>query len=392
MKFAGIDVASEKHFIAVMDEAETVLVRPTCFTEDAEGYAKLFELLGPATEVAVVVMEATGHYWKNLAAALLAKNYQVALINPLRTRRFAETDLTRTKTDAIDALGIARFAAQKRVQPSRLPNAITDELRELVGLRDRLMQDFGDRLRQLHRAVDLGFPEFTKHVALKTELATSILKKYPTAAAFQGVRPKALSNLKYDGRHLVGLELATELIQAAKSSVGQHHGHPYRMQVVYFCEDLELLRRRLRELDRDIDTRVDQHEIAKLLTTIDGIGSGTAARVVARVGNPADFRDGSALAAYVGVVPSLRHSGKKQPARAPLTSIGNAELRRALYLPTMTAVRSNPWLKAFYDRLVFNQKPKKLALLAAMRKLIHAIYSVAKNRKPFVPVLPEVTA
>jgi transposase len=375
-----------------MDETESVLVKPTGFTEDSEGYTKLFELLGPASEVAVVAMEATGHYWKNLAAALLAKSYPVALINPLRTKRFADEDLVRTKTDAIDALGIARFAVQKRVQPSRLPDAITDELRELVGLRDRLMQDFGDRLRQLHRAVDLGFPEFTRHVALKTELATSILKKYPTAEAFLKVRPRALSNLKYDGRHLVGLDLATKLLQAAESSVGKHHGHPYRTQVVYFCEDLEVLRRRLRELDRDIDTKVDQHEIAKLLTTIDGIGSGTAARVVARTGNPGNFRDASALAAFVGAVPGLRQSGKNTPGRASLTPIGDSELRRALYMPTLRAVRANLWLKAFYERLVAKGKPKKVALLAAMRKLIHAIYSVAKNRKPFVPFLPVAAA
>ena len=48
---------------------------------------------------------------KNLFAALAAEGYRVAVINPLRTRRFAEEDLQRTKTDAIDALGIATFAA-----------------------------------------------------------------------------------------------------------------------------------------------------------------------------------------------------------------------------------------------------------------------------------------
>jgi transposase len=58
-----------------------------------------------------VALEATGHYWRNLFAALLAKGYAVAVLNPLRTRRFAEEELQRTKTDAIDALGIARFAA-----------------------------------------------------------------------------------------------------------------------------------------------------------------------------------------------------------------------------------------------------------------------------------------
>ena len=76
--------------------------------------------------------EATGHYWRNLFVALLAKGYAVAVLNPLRTRRFAEEELQRTKTDAIDALGIARFAAQKRPPAAQLPDAATEELRELV--------------------------------------------------------------------------------------------------------------------------------------------------------------------------------------------------------------------------------------------------------------------
>lgn len=388
MRFAGIDVASEKHFVGVVDETSTVLEKAQSFGEDADGYVKLFRVLGPPEEVALVAMEATGHYWKNLFSALAAKGYFVALLNPLRTNRFAAEEMQRTKTDAIDALSIARFAAQKRPEATRLPNSVTDELRELVRLRDRLLQDFGDRVRQLHRVVDLGFPEFTRYVrTLDSELATTILKKYPTAEAFPGIRPKTLSNLKYDGRHFVGLELATQLLEAAKTSVGRHHGHAYRVQVKYFCEDIDLLRRRLQEIDKDIESRLDNHEVGKLLTTIDGIGSGTAARLIAVLGDPADFESERALAAYVGVVPALRQSGKRTAARAGSSQYGNAKLRTALYMPTLVAVRRNPWLKAFYDRLVASGKPKKLALIAAMRKLLHAIYSVAKHRKPFVAQL-----
>lgn len=392
MKYAGIDIASEKHFVAMVDEASVVLEKATGFTEDTDGYLKLFRLLGPAEAIALVAMEATGHYWKNLFAALVAKGYRVALVNPLRTNRFATEDMQRTKTDAIDALGIARFAAQKKPAVTRLPDSATEELKELVRLRDRLMQDFGDRVRELHRVVDLGFREFNRYVrTLDSELATAILAEYPTAEAFLGVRPKTLSNLKYDGRHFVGLPLATQLLEAAKTSVGRHHGHAYRVQVKYFCQDLGIIRARLRDLDRDIDTRLDSHEVGKLFTTIDGIGSGTAARLIAVLGNPADFRDANALAAYVGVVPALRLSGKRVFQRAATTTIGNAALRTALFMPTLTAVTRNPWLKAFYGRLVAGGKPKKLALIAAMRKLLHVIYSVAKNKKPFVSHLEATT-
>ena len=388
MRYAGIDIASEKHFVAVVDEGSEVLQKATSFAEDAAGYARLLELLGPAAEVAAVAMEATGHYWKNLFAALVAKGYAVALLNPLRTNRFAGEEMQRTKTDAIDALGIARFAAQKRPVVTRLPDSATEELRELVHLRDRLQQDLGDRVRQLHRAVDLGFPEFTRYVrTLDSELATAILKDYPTAQAFVGVRENTLANLRYDGQHFVGRALASQLLEAAKVSVGAHHAAPYRVQVKYFCQDIDTLRQRVKELDRDIESRLDTHEVGKLLTTIDGIGTSTAARLIAVLGDPADFKSEKALAAYVGVVPALRQSGKRTAQRASTTHIGNAALRSALYMPTLTAVRRNPWLKAFYERLRAAGKPPKLALIAAMRKLLHAIYSVAKHRQPFVPWL-----
>jgi transposase len=392
MRFAGVDIASETHTVAIVDEDGQVLLKPTAFSEDAEGYAKFMSLLGPPGEI-LIAMEATGHYWKNLFAALTAGSFPVALINPLRTRRFAQEELARTKTDAIDALGIARFAAQKRPPATRLPDPATEELRELVRHRDRLVQQFGDRVRQLHRLVDLGFPEFTRYIrSLDSELASAVLHGFPTAQAFQGVSIRRLARLCYDGRHRVGEELAASLIEAAKVSVGHHHGLAYRVQVRHACEDLDVLRRRLRELESDIERFLMEHEVGSLLTTIDGIGVQTSARLIAELGDPALFRNAAALAAYVGPIPALRQSGKKQHLRAGMSTIGNARLRAALWMPTLTAVQKNPWLRAYYQRLIVRGKPPKLALVACMRKLLTAVYSVAKNRRPFVPMLvPELT-
>ena len=392
MRFAGIDIAAEKHFVAVLDDQREVVVKPTAFTEDAAGHAKLLELLGPSGDL-LVAMEATGHYWRNVYATLAAAGHTVALLNPLRTSRFAGEDLQRTKTDAIDAVGIARFAAEKRPVATRLPDSATQELRELVRLRDRLMQDLGDRVRQLHRAVDLGFPEFTRYVrTLDSELATAILHEYPTAEAFLGLPWKRLAKLCYDGRHKVGEEIAKGLVEAAKVSVGRHHGPAYRVQVRFACEDIDLLRRRLRELDADIERTLGDHEVGTLLTTIDGIGPTTAARLVAEFGDIAAFPDAAALAAYVGCVPGLRQSGKRLAMRAGLTPHGSARLRTKLWMPTLTAVRKNAWLRAYYEGLRARGKLPKVALVASMRKLLIAVHYVAKNRKPFVPILAEARA
>src|ERR1700726_2384789 len=133
MRFAGIDIGGKRYAVAVVTEDGVLLVRATLFGEDAVGYQCLLELLGDQTDC-LVALGATGHYWRNLFAFLVAHGFKVALLNPLRTRRFAEEELERTKTDSVDALDIARFAAQKRPAPL-VADEVTAELRELVRLR-----------------------------------------------------------------------------------------------------------------------------------------------------------------------------------------------------------------------------------------------------------------
>ena len=110
--------------------------------------------------------------------------------------------------------------------------------------------------------------------------------------------------------------------------------------------------------------------------------------LIAELGDPARFKSAGALAAYVGLCPGHRHSGKHQPKSSSLAPFGNRRVRQALWMPTLGAAnQSNPWLMAFYRRLRGRGKPHKVALFAAMRKLLAAIYSVAKYRRPFVPFL-----
>src|SRR6266849_6573206 len=93
MLVAGIDIGAESHHVAVVDRAEAVVVKATAFAENAAGYQELFALLARAgarggadlplaaasaeQERTLVVMEATGHYWQNLFAALVAQGYAV---------------------------------------------------------------------------------------------------------------------------------------------------------------------------------------------------------------------------------------------------------------------------------------------------------------------------
>jgi transposase len=128
MLVVGIDIGAESHHVAVVDRAEAVVVKATAFAENVAGYQELFALLARAgarggadlplaaaasaeQERTLVVIEATGHYWQNLFAALVAQGYALALVNPLRTHRFAGEELARTKTDSIDCLQLARFGA-----------------------------------------------------------------------------------------------------------------------------------------------------------------------------------------------------------------------------------------------------------------------------------------
>ncbi|HEX5505039.1 MAG TPA: transposase, partial [Thermomicrobiales bacterium] len=121
------------------------------------------------------------------------------------------------------------------------------------------------------------------------------------------------------------------------------------------------------------------------LQTIAGVGLLTAAIVVAET---RPLRQGATPAqavAYAGLDPAPRDSGTSVRGAGHISKTGNARLRQALYMAAVSAVRYNPVLKAFYERLLARGKRKKVALVAAARKLLVLMVTLLQHGRDFDP-------
>lgn len=87
--------------------------------------------------------------------------------------------------------------------------------------------------------------------------------------------------------------------------------------------------------------------------------------------------------AHAGLDPKKHESGTSVKARERISKIGNARIRRALYMPAQVAIQHEPRVGAFYGKLLRKGKPPMVAVVAVMRKLLHAIYGMLKHGQDF---------
>lgn len=150
---------------------------------------------------------------------------------------------------------------------------------------------------------------------------------------------------------------------------------------------IDWLDAQIAQLERDIHDHIDRHpelrDHARLIGSIPGIGPTTAAKVLAYLGDVRRFACAKALAAFIGVTPRQRVSGSSVRGRTVISRAGHAALRHALYMPGLVALRHNPAVRAFGERLRANGLAPKAVVGAAMRKLAHLIYGVVTSGKPF---------
>lgn len=149
---------------------------------------------------------------------------------------------------------------------------------------------------------------------------------------------------------------------------------------------LEFLRRELADSDTDVAEHVQRHhaQLASLLSSVPGVGAASVAVLLAELPELGKL-DRRRIAALVGVAPLNRDSGQMRGQRAIWG--GRADVRRTLYMATLVGVRHNSVLKTYYQRLLATGKRKKVALVAAMRKLLTMLNAIAKHGSQWDPML-----
>lgn len=140
--YVGVDIAA-KSFTATWAADPAAAPKASSFEQTEVGFAAFQQQLA-ATEVApeatLVVLEATGSYWIGLAVALHQARYTVSVLNPAQVALFARSLPRRAKTDALDALVLLRFAAERQPPPWSPPEQVYHELRQRLVVRDGLLQ------------------------------------------------------------------------------------------------------------------------------------------------------------------------------------------------------------------------------------------------------------
>lgn len=312
MEILGIDVGKHQiHAVLLQDDRST----SKSVSNSAAGFRQLQSWLrNRKVDRVHACLEASGGWSEDLALALHEAGHVVSLVNPMRIKAFAKSEMLRTKTDSIDAALIARFCRTHAPEPWAPP---AEEIRALQGL-----------IRRYQSLVQMRTEEQNR---LQAPMIASVVK--------------------------VSIEAT-----------------------------LDHLDREIDRVEREINQLFDRYPPLRrqreLLTSIPGIGETTAARILGEMPNITEFRDVKAVAAYAGLSPRHYESGSiRWPSRIAKT--GNASLRTALYFPAISAMRHNPLLRRFADRLRERRKSNMTIITAVMRKLLTLAYGVLKSGRLF---------
>ena len=150
--------------------------------------------------------------------------------------------------------------------------------------------------------------------------------------------------------------------------------------ITYLEQDIQ---RTQQKINDHIDNHPHLKDKKQLLESIPGIGPATINVILSEFSQVQRFKNAKHLAAFIGVAPRLFESGTSVRGRSRMSKTGRSQLRKAFFLPAMVALRYNPIIKSFGERLRGSGKTKMQVIGAAMRKLIHIVYGVLKSGVPF---------
>ena len=326
---SGKSEASQRWYVGIDVSARELVVaissgdEPTMarFSNDASGHGQLLARLRGLRASVTVCLEASGTYSLDVSLALsrAGGQIQVSLVNPRLARRFAESLGERSKTDPVDARVLAKYAERMQPEPWQPPSPAALKLRSIS--------------RTVAALVRMCVQHKNRQHALAASAALPALLVRELEAHI-GYTEKRIAKLRREALRVI-------------------HGEP---QLLCRWQQLQ---------------------------TIPGVGEASGLAVLGELAVLPATLDERQWVAHCGLDPQHHRSGTSVEQKPRISKAGNRYLRAALYMPALVAVQHDPWLAGFYQRLLGRGKAKLQALVAVMRKLLHAAWGMFHHQQPY---------
>ena len=387
--FIGVDVSKGYGDVQFLNQAGTFLSERDVYDDTAAGHGELLDRISGLArknpEVAFVVgMEASGgleRNWEKFFRGLKSNfDLEVLVLNPFAVKKHLERNLRRNKTDKISARNIADYLATGR---RRQDVEYEPQLQGARSLYRCITAALGRRVQaqcELQSILPVVQPELVQYCRDGLpEWVDELLIAYPTAARLGKAKIKTVSKIKQ-----ITPEKAHKLIEAAKESVASQTDDHTAQVVIFLAKEIQQQNQKIADLQGLLTESLKEDPGVKIIDSIKGIGLWTAIILRLEYGDLERFHSAQAAVAYAGLDPRIDQSGDIER-HCGISRAGRTRIRAALYMPTLAAIRFNPVIRDFYNRLVAAGKHEKVAVVACMRKLIHIIYACSVSGRPFDP-------
>ena len=403
MYYVGIDIAKRTHVAVIMNEDNSLKVKPFSFSNDRTGFKKLLihlQTLCCDVSDIVIGMEATGLLFENLYRHLQSLEYNVVLLNPYQTAKFREMDtMKRVKNDNIDSVMIAALLKSGRFSEGYVSQEQLQSLRELYRHRASIENQLKALKRQTYTILTVVFPELETVIRDPFNITgLALLDKYPTAKhfhhasverilkTFRGIKGNNFNRMK-----------AQALLDASRRSIYSGIASEARaLSIRMNIAQIRLLQEQLDETLTVMQSLFTNHSEVKEedrevmeglidnLRTIPGVADKTILALLAECGNLDRFYAPKALIGFLGLYPTLSQSGDSTR-HGRLAKRGASLAKKAIYLASISAIRHNDEMRTIYMNYRSKGRAKKEAIIIVARKLLTIIYTIYIRNIPYDP-------
>jgi transposase len=382
--FCGVDVARETHHAVAVDRAGRRLADRPLPNEEA-ALRELFTELAGHGRVLVVVDQPASIGALAIAVAR-SMSIEVGYLPGLAMRRIAELYPGEGKTDARDAFVIADAArtlphALRRVGPDERTVTAVGVLAgydaDLAAESTRLTNRLHDALLHVHPALERLLGKHFRRRGVLQLLAVAATPQQLRELGEDGLR-QAIAGRSPRLARTVPAQILTALDEQTVVVPGtDQYG---RVISGVAAQLLAVLDQRV-AVARELDALLEKYPLAEILTSMPGVGARTAVALLLTLGDGSTFATAGHLAAYAGLAPVTRQSGRtirgeRQPRR------GNRGLKSALYLSAFASLK-HPASRAYYDRKRAEGKNHSAALLCLARRRTDVIYAMVRDRQHY---------